>query len=122
MVGWAATLFIIISFLINNMLWLRIINMVGASLWLTYGIIDTSYSIIFLNVIIVSIQFYKISVILKPKKHNLNSFKIKCRCSSGVERFLGKEEVHEFKSRHRLNTHIGVLPDFSIFTLSLVEQ
>ena len=68
MVGWAATLFIIISFLINNMLWLRIINMVGASLWLTYGIIDTSYSIIFLNVIIVSIQFYKISVILKPKK------------------------------------------------------
>ena len=67
MVGWAATLFIIISFLINNMLWLRIINMVGASLWLTYGIIDTSYSIIFLNVIIVSIQFYKISVILKPK-------------------------------------------------------
>ena len=67
MVGWAATLFIIISFLINNMLWLRIINMVGASLWLTYGIIDTSYSIIFLNVIIVSIQFYKISLILKPK-------------------------------------------------------
>ena len=64
-VGWAATLFIIISFLINNMLWLRIINMVGATLWLTYGIIDTSYSIIFLNVIIVSIQFYKISVILR---------------------------------------------------------
>ena len=67
MVGWAATLFIIISFLINNMLWLRIINMVGAALWLTYGIIDTSYSIIFLNVIIVSIQFYKISVILRGK-------------------------------------------------------
>ena len=54
-VGWTATIFIIISFLINNMLWLRIINMVGAALWLTYGIIDTSYSIIFLNVIIVSI-------------------------------------------------------------------
>ena len=66
-VGWAATIFIIISFLINNMLWLRIINMVGAALWLTCGIIDTSYSIIFLNVIIVSIQFYKISVILRGK-------------------------------------------------------
>ena len=69
-VGWAATIFIIISFLINNMLWLRIINMVGAALWLTYGIIDTSYSIIFLNVIIVSIQFFKISLLLKDK--NLN--------------------------------------------------
>ena len=66
-VGWAATIFIIISFLINNMLWLRIINIIGAALWLTYGIIDTSYSIIFLNVIIVSIQFYKISVILRGK-------------------------------------------------------
>ena len=66
-VGWAATLFIIISFLINNMLWLRIINMLGAALSLTYGIIDISYSIIFLNVIIVSIQFYKISVILRTK-------------------------------------------------------
>ena len=70
-VGWAATTFIIISFLINNMLWLRIINMVGASLWLIYGIIDTSYSIIFLNVIIVSIQFFKISLLLKDKNLNL---------------------------------------------------
>ena len=70
-VGWAATIFIIISFLINNMLWLRLINMVGAALWLTYGIIDTSYSIIFLNVIIVSIQFFKISLLLKNKNLNL---------------------------------------------------
>jgi hypothetical protein len=45
--------------------------MVGAALWLTYGIIDTSYSIIFLNVIIVSIQFFKISLLLKNKNLNL---------------------------------------------------
>tara|TARA_X000001036_G_C20312612_1_gene657050 strand:+ start:166 stop:396 length:231 start_codon:yes stop_codon:yes gene_type:complete len=64
-IGWAAAVLVIISFLINDMLWLRIVNMVGASLWLTYGIMDTSNSIIFLNVIIVSIQFYKISLILK---------------------------------------------------------
>ena len=70
-IGWAAAIFVIISFLINNMLWLRIINMVGASLWLIYGIIDTSYSIIFLNVIIVSIQFFKISLLLKDKNLNL---------------------------------------------------
>ena len=70
-IGWAAAIFVIISFLINNMLWLRIINTVGASLWLTYGIIDTSYSIIFLNVIIVSIQFFKISLLLKDKNLNL---------------------------------------------------
>ena len=75
-IGWAAAIFVIISFLINNMLWLRIINMVGASLWLTYGIIDTSYSIIFLNVIIVSIQFFKISLLLKDKNLNLKIIQI----------------------------------------------
>ena len=58
---WTSAILVKITILINNILWLRIINMVGASLWLTYGIIDTSYSIIFLNVIIVSIQFFKIS-------------------------------------------------------------
>ena len=67
-VGWSATAFVIFSFLINNMLWLRTINLVGAFLWLLYGIIDVSYSIIFLNVVIVSIQIFKIIGLLqKPK-------------------------------------------------------
>lgn len=67
-VGWSATAFVIFSFLINNMLWLRTVNLVGAFLWLLYGIIDVSYSIIFLNVVIVSIQIFKIIGLLqKPK-------------------------------------------------------
>lgn len=67
-VGWSATAFVIFSFLINNMLWLRTVNLVGAFLWLLYGIIDISYSIIFLNVVIVSIQIFKIIGLLqKPK-------------------------------------------------------
>ena len=67
-VGWIATVIIICSFLINNMLWLRIVNLVGALLWLTYGILDLSSSIIFLNVVIVSIQLFKITSILKKRK------------------------------------------------------
>ncbi|MDA7694617.1 uroporphyrinogen decarboxylase [Flavobacteriaceae bacterium] len=67
-VGWLATAFVIFSFLINNMLWLRTVNLVGALLWLAYGIIDLSYSIIFLNVVVVSIQTFKIIGLLqKPK-------------------------------------------------------
>ena len=66
-VGWTATAFIIFSFLIDNILWLRCINLIGALLWLFYGVIDLSYSIIFLNVVIVSIQIFKIvSIIKKP--------------------------------------------------------
>lgn len=67
-VGWSATAFVIFSFLINNMLWLRSVNLVGAFLWLLYGIIDVSYSIIFLNVVIVSIQIFKIIGLLKKPK------------------------------------------------------
>jgi hypothetical protein len=67
-VGWSATAFVIFSFLINNMLWLRTVNLVGAFLWLVYGIIDLSYSIIFLNVVILSIQTFKIIGLLQKTK------------------------------------------------------
>ena len=49
------------------MLWLRFVNLIGAILWLCYGIIDLSYSIIFLNVVIVSIQIFKIFSLMKKK-------------------------------------------------------
>jgi len=65
LVGWSATAFVICSFLINNILWLRTVNLVGALLWLTYGIIDLSYSIIFLNVVVISIQVFKIKGLIK---------------------------------------------------------
>ena len=68
-IGWVATFFIIVSFLIDNIFWLRIVNLIGASLWLAYGVIDLSYSIIFLNIVIVSIQIYKIIFILSTKKN-----------------------------------------------------
>ncbi|MFL2601670.1 MAG: hypothetical protein ACJ0PU_05995 [Flavobacteriaceae bacterium] len=68
-IGWVATFFIIVSFLIDNIFWLRVVNLIGASLWLAYGVIDLSYSIIFLNIVIVSIQIYKIIFILSRKKN-----------------------------------------------------
>ena len=68
-IGWIATFFVIVSFLIDNILWLRVVNLIGASLWLAYGIVDLSYSIIFLNVVIVSIQIFKIIFILSRKKN-----------------------------------------------------
>ena len=68
-IGWIATFFIIVSFLIDNIFWLRVVNLIGASFWLAYGIVGLSYSIIFLNIVIVSIQIYKIIFILSRKKN-----------------------------------------------------
>ena len=44
-VGWIATFVVIGSFLINDMLKLRSVNLIGATLWLLYGIIAGSFSI-----------------------------------------------------------------------------
>ena len=67
-IGWVASAFVILSFLINDMLRLRIVNLVGASLWLAYGVVDLSSSIIFLNIVIVSIQIFKIYHLSRTKK------------------------------------------------------
>ena len=62
-IGWVATLFILLSFLYDGNK-LRYINIIGASLWFVYGLIELSYSIMFLNLCVVLIHIYKL---LKPK-------------------------------------------------------
>ena len=68
-IGWIATALVIFSFMINDMLRLRFVNLIGAAFWLAYGIVDLSSSIIFLNVVIVSIQAFKISRLIKKEKN-----------------------------------------------------
>ena len=66
-VGWITTFVVIGSFLINDMLKLRSVNLVGATLWLIYGIIAGSFSIMFLNIVVMYIQVFKIRQLLKNK-------------------------------------------------------
>jgi hypothetical protein len=68
-IGWIATTFIISSFLINDMIRLRSVNLIGAFCWLIYGIMAGSSSIIFLNVVIIAIQTFKLWGLLKNKKN-----------------------------------------------------
>ena len=58
--GWVATLIIIISFLVNDIKLLRTFSLFGALLWVVYGFVIQSSSIIFLNLVIVGIQIYKL--------------------------------------------------------------
>jgi len=67
-VGWIATLIVISSFLINDMLRLRTVNLIGAFCWLIYGILAVSSSIIFLNIVIVGIQSFKIWKLIQNTK------------------------------------------------------
>jgi len=68
-IGWIASTFVISSFLINDMLRLRAVNLIGALCWLVYGIIASAPSIIFLNVVIVGIQIFKLWGLINRKKN-----------------------------------------------------
>jgi uncharacterized protein with PQ loop repeat len=58
--GWVATLVIIVSFLVNDIKTLRTFSLIGAILWIIYGFVIQSSSIVFLNLVIIGIQIYKL--------------------------------------------------------------
>jgi len=57
-IGWVATVFVILSFTQNNLIRLRILSLIGSILWAIYGILIESSSVIFLNFVIIFIQIY----------------------------------------------------------------
>ena len=62
-VGYAASLALIISFMMKNINTLRIINSLGAILFVAYGImLQTSYPIIITNAFILMVNVYYLTV------------------------------------------------------------
>lgn len=58
--GILGTLFIIVAFILNGELKIRIFDLIGAILFVIYGITISSFSTILLNTILIIIQVYKI--------------------------------------------------------------
>jgi len=70
LIGWIASGFILYSFLWDG--WkLRMYNGIGALLWLGYGIVEESGSIIFLNGAILLIHLRKLSIEKRRKNKRL---------------------------------------------------
>lgn len=63
-VGVIASLIVISSFLFNDTKKIRIINTIGAALYVLYGILISSFSNVFLNSVLIAIQVY---MLLKHK-------------------------------------------------------
>ena len=59
-IGMIATAFIVIGFMFSSERKIRIINAVGAVLYVVYGILIHSYSNIILNCILVAVHLYKL--------------------------------------------------------------
>lgn len=66
-IGILATLFILLAFLKSGEYEIRIYDLIGAILFVIYGILIDSFSVYFLNAILIIIQIYKL---YKLKKMN----------------------------------------------------
>lgn len=60
LIGVIATLFIVVAFSLNGELKIRLFDLVGAILFVVYGVLIKSFSTVLLNAILVAIQLYKI--------------------------------------------------------------
>lgn len=59
-IGILGTLFIILAFLMNGELSIRILDLIGAILFVIYGATINSFSTILLNGILILVQLYKL--------------------------------------------------------------
>lgn len=74
--GIVASLFIILAFLFKDIKIIRILDTVGALLYVIYGILIQSWANIFLNTVLILIQIYRL-IELKMDKRIQISAKIK---------------------------------------------
>lgn len=64
-IGIIATLFVVLAFAMTGEIRIRILDAVGAALFIVYGITIHSFSTILLNAILVCIHIYKITKMKK---------------------------------------------------------
>lgn len=67
-VGYAASLFVAISFLVKNITTIRLINIVGCVLFIIYGITIHAYPVAVMNSLVVIIHLYHLSRLSHNKK------------------------------------------------------
>ena len=66
-VGYAASGFVLLSFIMKKIKWLRIVNTVGCALFVAYGFMfpETSWPIVFTNVAIILVNLYYLFIAKK---------------------------------------------------------
>lgn len=67
-VGYAASLFIVVSLTMTSIVKLRIINSVGCLLFIIYGLNLNAYPVVISNALIVMINIYNLYMLSKGKK------------------------------------------------------
>ncbi len=58
--GYVATIVTLISMLVRDMVYLRVINSVGCLLWIGYGMMSESIPVLIVNTVILGIHIFKL--------------------------------------------------------------
>ncbi|AAX88785.1 TPA: YgjV family protein [Haemophilus influenzae] len=67
--GYMATFFVAVSFLFKSIVYLRIVNSIGAILFVIYSVIITAYPVALLNAFLVVVNIYQL---WRLKQENLS--------------------------------------------------
>lgn len=70
-IGYAASIFIVLSFMVNDIKKVRIINMIGCVCFVIYGTYFHYWPVVIPNAILILIQLY--FLLFKDNKQNLKS-------------------------------------------------
>lgn len=101
--GYIASFFVAVSLLMNRLLWLRVLNLIGATAFVVYGLLLGAIPILITNGFIVLIDIVYLVRMFRP---NLN----------GVQYVVVGEErrprIDEFVSRYRQDI-LAFFPDFT---------
>ena len=58
--GYVATIVTLISMMVKDMVFLRVINSVGCLLWIGYGLLTESIPVLIVNTVILAIHIFKL--------------------------------------------------------------
>ncbi len=58
--GYFATLVTLVSMMVKDMVYLRVINSVGCLLWIGYGMMSESIPVLIVNTVILAIHIFKL--------------------------------------------------------------
>lgn len=68
MVGYLASFLILVSFLMSSVIWLRIVNSVGALIFVVYALIIHSYPTAVMNFCLILVNLYYLRRLTKERR------------------------------------------------------
>ena len=103
-VGYVASAFVAVSLIMADVLLLRILNLIGAVVFVTYGVLIGGFPIVLANGFITLIDIYHLWRLLRPKTNGVEYVMIPVDKREMIDRFVA----------HYLADILRFFPDFSV--------